>query len=219
MSQEFINPYTGSKLFGTEKNIIPYLIDEIFVTKTYDIGSLLNGTVLDLGANIGVAADFFRDAGASRIFCIEPVDENFNCLQRYIIENDYINTVAHRFIIWSSDNASLTSEAGKDYTNGSFYRSSGHSNSTTPSITLSSLFKLLNLDRVDLVKMDIEGSEVEVMQSEDFKKVVNKSPNWLIEIHNHQYDNLVPIMRRAGFDHKVLSGFDLVNPVVHFYGQ
>lgn len=219
MPEEFINPYTGSKLFGGPENIIPYLIKEIFEDLCYETGIDKFDTIIDLGANIGVAADFFQSK-ANKIICVEPINENYENLQLFAKTNRFEHVLCEKYAIWSSSDREFSFAQGNDKTNchisGRTINGSNGHNATT-SITIKDLMELYDLEKVDLIKMDIEGSEVEVMTNPNFKEVVGKSPNWLIEIHNHEYHNLVPIMEKFGFKHKVLSGFDLVNPVVHFY--
>ena len=218
---EIINPYTGSKLFGGPENIIPYLIKEIFEDLCYETGIEKFDTVLDLGANIGVAADFFQRK-ANKVICVEPINENFENLLNFKESNLYTHVSCNRCAIWSSSNHRFTFSPGNDRTNCHISgRDDGGDDKiqyeSVESRSIKDLMQDFNLEKVDLIKMDIEGAEVEVMTNPNFREVVGKSPNWVIEIHNHEYHNLVPIMEKFGYQHKVLSGFDLVNPVVHFY--
>jgi FkbM family methyltransferase len=210
------NPHTGSKFVGGPENIIPYLINEIFEEQCYETGIETFDTVLDLGANIGVAADYFRTR-ANQVYCVEAVNENFKLLNENCTRNNWRNVSCFNRAIWITDGENLTFSEGNDRSN--CHRSENVSSpiGVGSSITIKTLLDELDLSSVDLIKMDIEGAEVEVMTDPNFKDIVYKTSNWLIEIHNHEYDRLSNIMTKFGFEHKVLAGFDLVNPTVHFY--
>lgn len=211
-----VNPHTGSKIFGGPDNIIPYLIDEIFENLCYETGLESFDTVLDLGANVGVATDYFKTR-ATQVYAVEAVSETYQLLDKNRTENSWSNVNCYEYAIWISDGENLTFDKGHDYTNCHRDHDVRKPVAVGPSITIKSLLRQLGLNSVDLIKMDIEGSEVEVMKDPNFKEVVHKTPNWIIEIHNHQYEELSKLMTNYGFEHKVLAGFDLVNPTVHFY--
>lgn len=217
---EHVNPYTGSKYFGTEDNIIPYLIKEIFEDGCYETGIESFDTVLDLGANIGVATDFFR-ARANKVIAVEPDNENFRNLQLFAQNGRFENVFCEKYAVSILDNQLVSLSKGHGATNRhvTWGNDFHHEISTAdcPTITIASLLNKYELETVDLIKMDIEGSEVQVMTAPDFPDVTSRCSNWVIEIHNHEYQKLSELMRRLGFQNRVLSGFDLVNPVVHFY--
>ena len=61
-----------------------------------------------------------------------------------------------------------------------------------PSLSFSSLLKLLDLDRIDVLKMDIEGCELEIFESYDFKI----RPRFLsIETHDIYRENCLSTLK------------------------
>ncbi len=118
--------------------------------------------VLDCGANVGV---FVREAlanGASRVVAIEPAPENIECLRR----NFASETAAGRVIIypkgvWDSNTVlKMQIDPGNSAAD-SFvmHPEHAHAGPELPLTTVDQIVSELKLDRVDFIKMDIEGAE------------------------------------------------------------
>lgn len=123
--------------------------------------------VLDCGANIGVYTRVALDAGAKLVVAIEPSPENLECLRRNMEteikagrvviypkgvwdKDDWLtmrvdpkNTAANTFVVERPDLV----EAGK-----------------LPLTTIDKLVDELKLERVDYIKMDIEGAEPRALE-------------------------------------------------------
>jgi FkbM family methyltransferase len=117
--------------------------------------------VLDCGANIGA---FTREAlrrGARLVVAIEPVPENLECIRR----NLKAEIAAGRVIVypkgvWDKDDVLVLNRSTKDSAEDSFVRS--EDTQPGPTLALTTIDKLvaeLRLDRVDFIKLDIEGAE------------------------------------------------------------
>jgi FkbM family methyltransferase len=81
-------------------------------------------------------------------------------------------------------------------------------------ITLGDLFKQEKIDHVDLLKMDIEGSETEVLSSTSFKDVADKIDLLIVERHawsGRHPQQLTDALKNAGFNvGTVSSSADLI---------
>ena len=70
------------------------LLWETIARNQYDFPSSLKGmTVVDAGANIGVASIFAAALGAERIFAFEPCPQNFNLLKANLAANHLVGRV------------------------------------------------------------------------------------------------------------------------------
>ena len=128
------------------------------------------GVVLDCGANIGTFVRKALDAGAGLVVAIEPVPYNVECLRRNFreeIESGRVRVVAKG--VWDRpdtlrmylyNNSALDSflmaqrseEAGKPR------------EIELPLTTIDAIASELKLERVDFIKMDVEGAERKALQ-------------------------------------------------------
>ena len=147
------------------------IYDEIYDNKTDDykdncmyqrFGCFLKGgdRVLDLGANIGIFTNFAADKGASKIYSIEPVLQNFHMLMR----NLPIQAEAHRLAVSNEDNKSVKINYTPKCPGGSicdFVKEDNNENNyqNVMTITLDTLIDNGIIEQPDFIKMDIEGAE------------------------------------------------------------
>ncbi|HYM13549.1 MAG TPA: FkbM family methyltransferase [Bryobacterales bacterium] len=119
-------------------------------------------TVLDCGANVGVTVRVWLAAGAKQVVAIEPAPENLECLRR----NFKDEVAAGRVIIypkgvWDKDEIMPMQIDPNNSAADSFliHREGGTEVRGIPLTTIDKLVAELKLERVDFIKMDIEGAE------------------------------------------------------------
>jgi FkbM family methyltransferase len=140
--------------------------------------------VLDLGAYCGASTWAFSAACGKdgRVYSFEPDAENFDALGYNIKKHSLENVKAFRKALWSScGRMKFQGEAnmGSGLVSVLIRDSSTYLVDVT---TLDEIVKENNIERVDFVKMDIEGSEVEVLKSAgEFLR--RFKPKLLIEPH------------------------------------
>ncbi len=122
--------------------------------------------VLDCGANVGTFARYALAAGAARIVAIEPAPDNIECLRR----NFPAEIAAGRMVIvpkgvWDKDDVLELRVDADNQAADSFVieRQGSISTVKVPLTTIDNLVAELALERVDFVKMDIEGAEVKAL--------------------------------------------------------
>jgi FkbM family methyltransferase len=137
---------------------------------TYDGAPISPGdTVLDCGANIGAYVRHALDRGAARVIAIEPVPDNIEALRR----NFDAEILAGKVVVYPKGVWSEVSTLPMNvYDNAAFHSfvmeerwEAGRAVRTIqlPLTTVDSLVLELGLDRVDVIKMDIEGAEREAL--------------------------------------------------------
>lgn len=130
--------------------------------------------VLDLGGYAGVAAMAFMETVGSdgAVISVEADATNYEALQENVRHYQEIRGFAPQILnaaIWSADGAveySAESNLGSAVT--AVLARTRHGNSTVPALTLSSLVDAYRLDRVDIIKADIEGAEYQAFSDERF---------------------------------------------------
>jgi FkbM family methyltransferase len=182
--------------------------------------------VLDIGANIGIFAHRAETRGASQVICFEPMTPTYNCL----IKNAGPNTITYKNGVGGNrgyENFIIHT----DFTNtgGGTTLSQDHNSHMnrvvhTEKVFLVSINDIFNnFDKIDFMKIDIEGGEVDVLTS-----ITNENLSRLrclaSEFHN-TYDDFVDFensfidrMIQLGFNYFILyHGTDNVLRTINFW--
>jgi FkbM family methyltransferase len=121
--------------------------------------------VLDCGANVGVFTRKALDMGASQVIAIEPGPENVECLRRNFapeIASGRVRLVPKG--VWSTiDTLEFHVDPENSAADSFLINRPGSRMVRVPVTTIDSLVRELALDRVDFIKMDIEGAELEAL--------------------------------------------------------
>lgn len=182
--------------------------NNIFLTNEFDVtghsyldffhsdlckGMDFRGTVIDAGANVGFFTLLALQNGADRVYSIEPDRGVFFYLQRNFISNPRVHLV---------DKAMSAVNGQTDF----FYIGSSVANTAVrpnqpcamdvvPTINLETFLQIES--RINLVKLDIEGSEFEVIDalSNDMYSKINQ---FFIEFHKVPH-SIEQKLRETGF--------------------
>ena len=164
----FVN-YDGLE---AEFSIRPHTHDEIAIDTMFKINCYLQGgynikendTVIDIGGHIGIFSVMATLYGA-KVLVYEPEKNNFEIL-RYNIKN-YSNIQAFNSMV-----SEQTGEADfylNDSNVAGHNAFGGDRKIEVHSTTLESILR--NVNKVDLLKLDCEGSEYDILLSTDLAKV------------------------------------------------
>jgi FkbM family methyltransferase len=138
--------------------------------------------IIDAGANIGVASIYFANRyPEAKIFAIEPEPANYALLVKNV--RRYPSIVPVHAALWNHDgeiSVSLPDPSTGAVGNWAFFTHEGEG-IRVRALRMESLLKELDIDTVDLVKIDIEGSEIEVFESADW---VNRVRALAVETHD-----------------------------------
>jgi FkbM family methyltransferase len=147
------------------REILSFITWELAVQETYSSSSVRvrpGDTVIDVGAHVGVFARYALRQGADRVIAIEPEPKNIACLQANFERE--ISEGRVRLIeggLWH-EHGTLTLRIANDNSGGhSFVMEERQYTSSVevPVFPLDEVVEELGLERVDFIKMDIEGSE------------------------------------------------------------
>jgi FkbM family methyltransferase len=119
------------------------------------------GIVLDCGANVGVYTRVALDAGAKLVVAIEPAPENVESLKRnFQREIATGRVIVYEKGVWDKDDVLVLRRDPHNTAADSFVmlKDSEHG-VKVPLTTIDKLVAELKLERVDFIKMDIEGAE------------------------------------------------------------
>ncbi len=147
-----------------------FIFHEIFTFKAYDLPAELSvpgriRTVLDLGANIGMASLYFHDLLApQRLVAVEPSASNAALLAQNLGAFGEGVTVVQAAVGGESGEAVLE-DPGAPTWGGRFHPGQGVGTPVRLA-TVPELLREQGLEHVDLLKMDIEGAEESVFEGD-----------------------------------------------------
>lgn len=174
----------GSKMLlditqgGIHRELYINGIREVPATRYFESILKSNMTVVDIGANIGYYA-LLEARHCKRVYAVEPVWENYNALRKNILLNKYKNIVPFNLAI--GDKVGVVEFKLSDTPN--WHRVSPGGNGHTVSSQMKTLDVFLAGEKVDLVRMDVEGYELKVIRGMD-ETIKRCSPRLFIETHH-----------------------------------
>ena len=142
------------------------VFEEIFIDEIYKINydPSFIGSILDAGANVGMAALYFlRQFPEAKIVCVEPEEKNYELLCKNL--HSYKNVSLVKKGLWSHK-AYLMFKKKDDLASWGFeVMETTKELAEIEAISVNELMYLTGLERFDLCKIDIEGSEKEVFEA------------------------------------------------------
>lgn len=136
----------------------------IFRTKSYDpeIPDFRPKTIVDVGAHIGMASILFAlKYPAARIIAIEPEPSNFAALVRNTAPFGTITPI--HAALWRED-GEVTLGSSEAHTKGAF-QIVEMGPQRVRAMTMDAVMGQTGIHSIDLLKVDIEGAEIEVFES------------------------------------------------------
>lgn len=165
-----------------DHNLDYKVIDETWNENVYRIHEHQfknNGIFVDIGANIGSVSLYvdnfnkFRDGiDKIKVYSIEPEPNNILLLEENIKNNPTENiTVLNNAIWYEQKNVFITNRGG----NSSIVDGALVESVEVLAITIQDLMDLYSIDKIDVMKIDIEGAE--------FDLIINTPPETLAKIN------------------------------------
>lgn len=162
-------------------------------------------TIIDGGANVGIAsvyfANKFKDA---EIISIEPEENNFNLLKENTLPYQHIECLQAG--IWNK-NESIYINNPDALAAGFMVETNRKEGKHLEGITIDEIMKLKNWHQIDILKMDIEGAELEVFSGKDLAWL-GKTKLLIIELHDfykanctRTFFNAISTMRYDAYFH------------------
>lgn len=211
------------------KELLKFLLWEMMVQSDYqsaDVGIEPGDTVIDCGAHIGVYTRFALDRGAARVVAIEPDPVNYACLEANLAEEIAAGKVLLvKAGVWDEKGVLTLSVSHVNSADSSFliHKDGADKVGGIPVLPLDDIVGQLRLDRVDFIKMDIEGSEQRALKGAA-RTLKRFKPKMAICAYHQEGDPeaVVRLARGAHPDYRILAkdvnfGETGVTPKVLFF--
>jgi FkbM family methyltransferase len=177
-----------------------YTVKELFIDEIYKFTpTVSNPYIIDCGSYIGSSILYFKTTFPNAtVIGFEPDSKNYNILKTNLENWNFTNTTAVNAAIWIHNGSTLFNSLGNM---GSSIELSNKVKENENSIKCVRLKDLLN-QKVDFLKLDIEGAEYETIM--DCKEELNLVENIFIEYHgnfneNHKLISLFTLLHEKGF--------------------
>lgn len=200
-----------------KENCCDIILDQINNERLYDpvLANKDDLLILDLGANVGLFSMYAYDS-AKQIIAVEPTPGCINVFKQLTAGMDKIKLVQAAL---GDSNNDVPFFVHENNTINSIAVDQNGDTITVQGTTLENLLKTQNLDWVDFVKCDIEGSELVALTDQTLSPVRDKIGSWFIEVHQSDVkqatwpgnleqnrQKLISILKNAGYS---------AEPVIH----
>jgi FkbM family methyltransferase len=162
-----------------------WVLREVFLLEHYDLPADVQPSVIvDLGSNVGISVLYFAARfPQARILAVEADPNTFRLLEDNTAHLDQVTRV-HAAITDHDGDVDLY--AGTESWGSSIMPAPEHSTRhVVPALTLDGLAKLHGIERIDLLKMDIEGAEAAVIRS---ARTLREADTVIFEFHREHSD-------------------------------
>lgn len=218
----------GFPLVANNYNSFRVLYREVFIEKEYSFYTSNEAPVIfDCGANVGFSTVFFKKQYPKAIVvCFEPSPESFAILEKNVLDNNIKNV--------ELVNVALTNYNGNInfYVNKEFDLMSGTLSERSHGSVYECKAKKLSeytkkYQRIDLVKIDIEGAEMDVIKEIKEAGQLDKIDQFIIEFHHNTGDSrldlaeFLDIFTKQGFGYSLQSKYlklgEFQDILIHFF--
>jgi FkbM family methyltransferase len=171
--------------FDNPENYTDIILKQINEDRMYDpiFANRSDMTVIDLGANCGLFSLYAHDS-CSRLISVEPTPNTLKVLEEMTAGHDNITVVQAAI---GPDNNPVTFYLNENSTTNSMLNRKGTA-ITVPGMTLEQLLDSQNLDYVDFIKCDIEGSEMVALTETTLAPIADRVGFWFVEVHQTDVD-------------------------------
>jgi FkbM family methyltransferase len=201
---------------GTEirsvKDFDPVPLLENFVHTSLKKGA----SVMDLGGNLGIVSVYLskRTGRQGKVYVFEPDEKNYNLLAQNILLNRAENIVPVKKGVWNR-NGTLEFFSGGNYTS-SFHKTdfvekqkNKYHIKKVIVVKLDNAVKDLKIKKLDLVKIDIEGSEIQALEGGE-KTIRKFKPELIVETHiiagKSTAEGVRQILKNFGYKNVIVAG-------------
>jgi len=200
---------------GGDEDWIHYLWEDIFLNKMYEKYFKIkeNDIVMDIGANVGIFSVSCSQKNINRCYCFEPMPQNFQYLKKNISQLDDFQKFT---LVQKAISPCKEIYVGEQQDQTTPYTEKKKTNNCTilDTVKLVDFAKENKIKKVDFIKMDIEGGEWDIFESEDFEWILRNTKKFVAEIHLENNDSghqerfntdFIKRFQENGFSTKLIS--------------
>lgn len=190
-----------------QTNFWGHIMEELWKSRIYDpyLPLRKEGTIaLDIGANVGLVT-YYLSQRFEKVISLEPSTEHFNNFLLMLNYNKLTNVTPVKKALYIKEGLFGFGGPKDNKTMRSLHMATwqdGKEEEKVETTTLDKLFEDNKIEHVNLLKLDVEGSEVEILSHPSFKKVADRIETILVERHawsGRHPNQLNEALKNAGF--------------------
>ena len=187
LNRSFIRlPLPGyeAPIFARRDTSDVFVFEQVFVDQGYDfpLVDLEPGLIIDAGANVGYASVFFAHRyPAARILALEPESSNYELLLRNTAP--YQNIEPIKAALWNKTGRVVIGNPESEKWAFRVTNTGPTNGPTIEALTMEDLMAIGGTEHVDILKLDIEGAEKELFES-NYEAWLGNVRVLMIELHD-----------------------------------
>ena len=199
-SERRVRLRNGRELKLSGHKLDTLVLFQVFCERVYPTDR--NSVVVDIGANIGLFSLYAAFSGARKVYAFEPNREAYQCILENVKRNNLQNVVlAHNYAVTSKSDEVVTIPKAASPQNRIGYQNAAHGTDgyeLVSTISLNDIVSRESMSRIDLLKMDCEGSEYDILAGIS-KSTFSKISRIIIEYHEGKADEIEENLQHHGF--------------------
>jgi len=193
-------------LYRLADSVSAFIISPEFEKQIWNYLNLKKGDIfIDLGSHIGkytiLAARLVGNNGL--VISVEPHPRNYAILIENIILNRSANVIAINIAAYDKE-CYLKLFLGDSSASHSVKKNQGFGYILVKALPIDIVLKKLNIKRVDLIKIDVEGAEFKVLKG----LLKEYRPRLIIEVSEENKEKVLKLMNDLGYDVEAIHGLD-----------
>ena len=163
---------------------------------------------LDIGAHVGCFSIFMAllVGPQGRVKAVEPMPANLSLLEKNIAQNDLENVIELHEACCAAREGGVFLNLGPSSFESSLSHDFGHGSIPVPALTVDGL--ALKNGKLDFIKLDVEGAELDVLQGAE-TALAKFRPALVIELHPPMAAEVPLFMQQKGYGAFDLDGKEL----------
>jgi FkbM family methyltransferase len=178
---------------------------QIFIEENYNFfpRGFVPSTIIDAGANVGYSSIWFSEKFKNaKIIAIEPEEENFEMLLSNTANRKSIKCL--KSALWSQDKKIFIKDKSVNSWSFETTEKANKNSLKINGISIPSILNMYNLDKVSILKIDIEGAEGELF-SNGYNEWIDKVECIMIETHDKKIPGVSKVVDDALLKHDFLK--------------
>ena len=228
-NKECSESFFGYKVWGFDYSTLDYLFREVFLSKEYSFEPTTpEPVIIDCGSNIGMSILYFKDLfPKAKISGFEANPNTYKLLKKNVETNNLQDVQLYNVALSDHDGeiSFFISENIGTLVGSTRSDRGGSVELKCVASKLSDHIK--HFDKIDLIKMDVEGSEHLIIKDLVESSCMKIADQFLVEYHHHINNDpsmLADFLKKfetSGFDYSIKAGFRTLGSfqdiLIHFY--
>lgn len=143
--------------------------------------------LIDVGAGIGEESLYLSKVINldAKLYAIEANPVTYRCLKKTIEKNNLKNVFPIHAAVTKENTSLLISSSSSDHLSNNIFQPAQHNAESVPGITLESMIEKLDINKVDFIKINIEGAEYNALLGG--LSIVRSGAHFVVSCHDFKY--------------------------------